>query len=749
MSLRNSLEIEKVINELNASKLNTLLKNAKLESQRIVIQKSLENKIGSLKPNDDVLQLISIIEIIQIARKNSIPLDLSSIANENLATVIKEILLLKPSDAEWLLFNMKQIPKIDFLFDSMDYATVRKNLFNSVESRSLLQCLSKITLFIDDNTDLFKKLINDYLQVNSEHAVTLALFHYKTLVNDGAAYTNQKISLKELFQLIINSDSPHALVAFLDLIKINHETFSEEAEDKHLNSESMLTAAITARASQSVTVLLENFSFSSEVIIRAIKKAIENYDILIVLALSGNNLNNAAQHIFTDKLFIEEARDQLDNFLLTLLRFSQIEVLDNIINMYANEKNKAVLRESYQHAKSQFMQYSPSYSRYTKLSDLNGVDKRYNRNIPQNYEDKAIKDNAYGKNRSEFVTSLVTKIQGATPEKPFIPNNEILRNLPSSKNGAKIFAALLENFAEYSYSNNPNVKKRQEFSTLNQMRGTVTPLYGYTWGTQIADIVFHYSKANEIIKYPHLSEIKEAGYAGGALYSLTYNGKIISNVSHIPDFLGIASGHGRLPLDDTIGDIEDLIEKMSVPLKKNKDATATIQEAKEYENELTQFYQDAARLAWLIGNTTPMLRGSGSIAELTLKAIFEIQGLQAPTLKTEFPQLDVLDILIPLDDYIKLFPYFFEPSSLPKHLRKPCLTPLSAGEQLKHYYNEINGITFIPRALEEKNFFVSSQSCLQSNTMFVKPNNGYQEALKMNKTELADQPNLTAETNVI
>lgn len=177
-----------------------------------------------------------------------------------------------------------------------------------------------------------------------------------------------------------------------------------------------------------------------------------------------------------------------------------------------------------------------------------------------------------------------------------------------------------------------------------------------------------------------------------ALYSLTYKGSVISDVSSAPVFWGgMMWGHGRLPLEFTMGDIENLLDKMqTLP----KDPSP---------EQLTDFYSDAAQLVWLIGNTTPLGRGSGSVAELTLKAIFEFHGLQAPILKPEFPQLDVLDITFPLDDYIKLFPYFCEPSSLPKHLQKPTLPHLSAVEQIETYYNEINDATRIaPSPAETK-----------------------------------------------
>jgi len=137
------------------------------------------------------------------------------------------------------------------------------------------------------------------------------------------------------------------------------------------------------------------------------------------------------------------------------------------------------------------------------------------------------------------------------------------------------------------------------------------------------------------------------------------------------------------------------------------DPEAKLEKIKEYrEQELTQFYANAARLVWLIGNTTPVQRGSGTVAELTLKAIFDFHGLQAPILKSAFPQLDVLDTSFPSDDYIKLFTCFFEPSSLAEHLRRPSLSHLSTAEQLEIFYKEITA----PALTQEEAQAISASS---------------------------------------
>ena len=149
--------------------------------------------------------------------------------------------------------------------------------------------------------------------------------------------------------------------------------------------------------------------------------------------------------------------------------------------------------------------------------------------------------------------------------------------------------------------------------------------------------------------------------------------------------------HGLEKISKTWPHIENLFESILAMNLKKPEIGASLSELNTYESELTEFYSRAAELVWLIGNTQPLARGSGTVAEIIFAVIHLYHDLQPPILKVEFPQLDVLDITFPLDDYKQLFPYFFEPETIPPHLRKDLqLSSLPIATQMEKLYESIN-----------------------------------------------------------
>lgn len=91
-------------------------------------------------------------------------------------------------------------------------------------------------------------------------------------------------------------------------------------------------------------------------------------------------------------------------------------------------------------------------------------------------------------------------------------------------------------------------------------------------------------------------------------------------------------------------------------------------------------------MVWLIGNTQPMRRGSGTVAELFLAVVHLHHGRNPPILKLNYPQLDVLDISFPCDDYDQLFPNFFEPQTIPPGLQCQLSPTQSTEDELAQLY---------------------------------------------------------------
>lgn len=145
--------------------------------------------------------------------------------------------------------------------------------------------------------------------------------------------------------------------------------------------------------------------------------------------------------------------------------------------------------------------------------------------------------------------------------------------------------------------------------------------------------------------------------------------------------------HGQAPLHSTWQDVEDLFEKVLTmpitPIGRNTETNEI-----EYDvKELQAFYATIAELVWLIGNTQPLRRGTGTYVEELLGILTKSRELPQPILKVKYPQIDVLDITFPLSDYKYFFPYFFERQSLPMQMRPPELSDsLSLFDEVKEIY---------------------------------------------------------------
>ena len=76
------------------------------------------------------------------------------------------------------------------------------------------------------------------------------------------------------------------------------------------------------------------------------------------------------------------------------------------------------------------------------------------------------------------------------------------------------------------------------------------------------------------------------------------------------------------------------------------------------------FYNELIRLIWLIGNTTPLTRGSGTVVEWTWALAHMYHGLSVPLLKKINPQLDPIGLTLLLQEYQEYFREFFEPETI-------------------------------------------------------------------------------------
>ncbi len=418
---------------------------------------------------------------------------------------------------------------------------------------------------------------------------------------------------------------------------------------------------------------------------KELHSAAEDCNCLKVLALLNNNYNQAADLLFEDLSSAINNEAMIKNRLFTMLRFTPINVVDKLIESYSstNLQLRQKLKELYAASKEEFCRLAPYFSRYSDSNDLESINKLYFRDATKiNYLEIARNDLAYGERRQQLLLALLDKLKDSD-KNPSPTRDEFLSKLPASQTGSRRVAALLELIAAWLSEDTKNNYSKYSF---NNLRGEgrdytyVTYASGrYRFGLELIKAVENHS--NEDID-------KNNGYPLCKSYFLYFQKQPLTYVQHSvvadekKNFFQGASGwnHGIGNFDITWGRIEDLFEEicqMNVGIND--------------KNSLTEFYKKAAEMVWLIGNTQPLQRGSGSVAELMLILIHKIHNLKPPILRLEFPQLDVLDISFPLADYIKLFPKFFEPSTVPMHL---AVTPEeqigSVSDQLSKMYKGIN-----------------------------------------------------------
>jgi hypothetical protein len=313
------------------------------------------------------------------------------------------------------------------------------------------------------------------------------------------------------------------------------------------------------------------------------------------------------------------------------------------------------------------------------------------------------RDMDYGKKRQQLVKNLCETLNHFSREKlNFFPKeNRFLQLRPSSK-GTRQAAALLEKISAESFLD----QKQEDFQKIRG-QGYTTSIYGYyesalplikailCFSPQSSDFAI-YRKYNKQGNNPVLGT-STSRYSPFCNYHLCYKyeGILVNRIqfSSSASEEGRYWEHGRAPIAATWGKIEDLFEEALAMDLKKPDEKFTPEEQESYQEKLTQFYSIAAELVWLIGNTQPLNRGSGTYAELMLALICMHHGLQPPILKKEFPQLDVLDITFPLRDYKFFFPHFFEPSTIPESVRSKFNdidSSQSVAAQMEQLYKKFN-----------------------------------------------------------
>ncbi|STY25365.1 hypothetical protein [Legionella taurinensis] len=455
---------------------------------------------------------------------------------------------------------------------------------------------------------------------------------------------------------------------------------------------SKITALYHDQAYKCLAVVMENLEINDEVIkhihnLRTISSkdqfnAMRTGDFTrfkirhngeILLALFKNNYRLAAIELFNlseiksdDTKKVKEAMEYPFLNLFSSTSFDKIRELVNSIPK--DHPHRQTIIEVYEEVKTKYCGAAPCFSRYVKPNHTKKLKQFYGKNAGSINEDIQ-----FGAKRMELVHELNRLLSNSTRATPSKPPFDTLP--PGSK--SQFAAFVLEKVSDQLLQTG----RSKAVGELRESNDYGTPVLSqYAFALPLITTVFHSSDHVRIRKQDF-----------SVSYGLFYNDLQVNNVEETKSiWSGDAEDviakpnlqwrHGMASLNATWPTIENLFAEIW-----SMDLSAAGKYS-DYQDKLTVFYEKLAELSWLIGNTQPLQRGTGSFAETVVALMHVHHGLNPPVLKNDFPQLDVLNITFPLETYKKIFPYFFDSSTIPKHLRSftnlPDLEKRSIAQQM-------------------------------------------------------------------
>ncbi|MCL9682960.1 hypothetical protein [Legionella maioricensis] len=312
-----------------------------------------------------------------------------------------------------------------------------------------------------------------------------------------------------------------------------------------------------------------------------------------------------------------------------------------------------------------FERWGCQIARYRKPEELALLSERYL--SPQKGPDFISLDQeiAYGE-RSFKDAEQALKLCTDDKEKPKNKKLDFLNTTPD-RQGMRLAV-------EYLIEQHANISRERGYP--NNLMNTVrvdpdcyTPLKGYVWATPIIEEMVHLAKDGSIPDLKAVQENQFEGFGFECLY--LYENEIYSvhefrythpnrvnkqyalpalHILHIDKWT-----HGMVSLEKLWPRLEELHhEVMTFPLDRDDAAS------------LMEFYDKVIETIWLLGNLTPTVRGTGKTVEQWFTMAHLQHGLRTPALQLKNPQLDVLNITLPLSLYKQRFFQYFEPESLPR-----------------------------------------------------------------------------------
>lgn len=592
----------------------------------------------------------------------------------------------------------------DFRNDSNPWLALLKESCNAFEKGPDKKIDKKIERFENDITRLIRfnqtDIIHSLLSNNSQFIKLLEKISVFSSLNHG-------INSEEK-PFIIHAICRNAIETLDILLK----KMEEKPTFEHLK------IAFKANATSSAAFLLKKVTLTKEERdqLADIAKSSANISMLqLLLPESDDELTTFYFNDFLQKIEKEEKieKDTVFNAISKAYRFSEMSKVNLLYKNFFNhlerykEKFPLVIEQivkEIEQAKELAPQWLSQIARYMSPWDSYQLKKTYKADILD-----ITSEIKFGLTKFNYIKNLCDDEKFRAMEIKLLPELEGGEFLQDTKYDIKNFMSmgtLLRLLAhqcskEAENKDYDSAEKHGEFNCWflyngKWSRGTYTPFHAGRYDSMTPFIVatINIEKRKKFIK--------QLNSNNG--YELIYKGFLLTKVCFISDNLcpssKSSSSHWRHGIRTEVlaSEIWPDIEKLhQLLINMRKD---------DIEKNPKIFYDRVATILWLLGNLTPLKRGTGRIVEQYLGFIHYYHKLPIPVSEREF-QLDCRNITFPLEEYKKIFLHFFEPASLSpsalKYRERNAIDP-----SISHYVNIFRAIQDSEKTMqmdkkEEKN----------------------------------------------
>ncbi len=435
-----------------------------------------------------------------------------------------------------------------------------------------------------------------------------------------------------------------------------------------------LECAINNHAESALSLLLKDFKLSPPERNSLIERACSKGNVTMVNMLFDGP--DGDLHYFKKR--IETDKEDIYSVVSLAYRNSNMQDADKALQKYINflkirENAPHLLKKIFQ-ARQDYLEWGTQIAKYRKESDLSELSKAY---LNKKGSISLEQDIKFGLENFNVIKKILekkeVKLELTDDFKESFP-------LPSDlKDQGNFYSmrALLSIFSEEHYQEGIRRKNpdAQEFKAFRE-RAKAKPytiFFKTRYGHALPFIEAMFTLPDPDNEYFARRPILDPfGHERKPAYALLYKGIEMCGVL----FQSQIWCHGKAPVKE----IWPFIERLHAEV-------FSMSSAEIHKNPM-DFYNKVVEVIWLMGNLTPMQRGTGRYVEQWLALVHRYHGLSMPILKPGL-QLDCLDLTFSLPVYQKLFLSFCEPNSLEPFVaaahRKQCETDPDTIRLMKHF----------------------------------------------------------------